>query len=88
MPATRDGHNTFAMLVLSVLFPALLLLLALAMERVEAPLRFADLGQRLDAFLDSARPEEVETLISEGLAPALDRYWRRRTPHRLRRRAS
>lgn len=88
VPAPRRGNIIGAMLVLSVLFPAVLLLLALAMERVEAPLRFADLGQRLDAFLESARPEEVETLISEGLAPALDRYWRRRTPHRLRRRTS
>lgn len=74
------------MLVLTVVFPAFLLLVALAMERVEAPLRFADLGHRLEAFLESARPEEVETLISEGLAPALDRYWRRRSPRLPRRR--
>ena len=71
------------MLVLTVLFPAFLLMLALTMERVEAPLRSADLGSRVEAFLESARPEEVETFISEGLAPALDRYWRRRRGNRV-----
>jgi hypothetical protein len=66
------------MLLLTLAFPALLLVLLLAMERVEAPFRDEAMGERLVEFLDSARPDEVETFVSQGLAPALDRYWRRR----------
>ncbi|MDQ1704507.1 MAG: hypothetical protein QOF18_873 [Frankiaceae bacterium] len=71
-------------LLLTLTFPGVLLALMMAMERVEAPLRQESLGDELVAFLDSARPDEVETLVSQGLAPALDRYWRRRSlRHRL-----
>lgn len=66
-------------LLLALAFPAVLLALMMAMERVEAPLRSESLGDEFAAFLDSARPEEVETLVSQGLAPALNRYWRRRS---------
>jgi len=65
-------------LLLTLVFPGVLLALMLAMERVEAPLRNEAVGERLTAFLDEARPDEVETFVSQGLAPALDRYWRRR----------
>lgn len=65
--------------LLSLAFPGVLLLLMLAMERVESPLRDESIGEQLVDFLDSARPEEVETLVSQGLASALDRYWRRRS---------
>jgi hypothetical protein len=71
------------LLSLTLLFPLLLLLLMLAMERVERPLRFDSMGDELEAFLDSARPDEVETFVSEGFAPALERYWRRRRLSRL-----
>ena len=73
------------MTVLSVtlLLPMLLLVLLLAMERVERPLRVDSLGDELESFLDSARPDEVETFVSEGFAPALERYWRRRRLSRL-----
>lgn len=67
----------------SLLFPLLLLALMLSMERVERPLRVDSLGDELESFLDSARPEEVETFVSEGFAPALERYWRRRRLSRL-----
>ena len=66
--------------VLTLAAPLGLLGLLLIMERVEQPLRRDDIGEHLVGFLDTARPEEVETYVSEGYAPALDRYWRRRRP--------
>jgi hypothetical protein len=63
---------------LALLFPLAILLVLLGMERVEQPLRVDQLGLDLESFLDSARPEEVETFVSEGFGPALDRYWKRR----------
>ena len=62
----------------ALLFPVLIMLLLIAMERVEQPLRVDQLGLDLESFLDSARPEEVEMFVSEGFAPALERYWKRR----------
>ncbi|MBC7680658.1 MAG: hypothetical protein H7233_16995 [Pseudorhodobacter sp.] len=66
------------------------MLLLLAMERVERPLSRASVGDQLEAFLDNASSEEVEVFVTEGYAPALDRYWTRRRrlggllPHRAR----
>ena len=71
------------LLSLTLLFPVGLLLLMLAMERVERPLRGEYVSDELESFLDSARPDEVETYVSEGFAPALERYWRRRRLTRL-----
>lgn len=71
------------LLLVALLFPLLLLGLMLAMERVEQPLRRAAVTEQLETFLDSARPDEVEAFISEGFAPALDVYWRRRRLARL-----
>ena len=68
---------------LALLFPVAILFALLAMERVEQPLRVDQLGLDLETFLDSARPEEVETFVSEGFGPALDRYWKRRRRARL-----
>jgi hypothetical protein len=65
--------------LLALLFPAVLLLLMLAMEHVEAPLRREAVGEQVIAFLESARPEEVEAFVREGLARPLDRYWRRQS---------
>ena len=65
-------------LLLTLLFPGVLLGLMLAMERVEEPLRQAAVGEQLSDFFESARPDEVETFVSQGLATALDRYWGRR----------
>jgi len=72
------------LLPLTLLLPVLLLLLMLGMEKVEEPLREDAVGDQLEAFLDTARPDEVETFVSEGFAPALDRYWKRRRFGRLR----
>jgi hypothetical protein len=70
-------------LAVTLVFPLLLLALMLGMERVERPLREDSGSEELAAFLDSARPEEVEAFISEGYAPALERYWKRRRLARL-----
>ena len=70
-------------LTVTLLVPLLLLGLLLAMERVERPLRQDSDDDDLDAFLDQARPEEVEAFIREGYAPTLDRYWKRRRLARL-----
>jgi len=64
--------------LLALAFPGVLLLLMLAMERVEAPLRDDAVGDQLVDFLPSARPDEVESFVSKGLASSVDRYWRRR----------
>ncbi len=70
-------------LLLILLFPLGLLGLMLGMERVEQPLREDSLTEQLGAFLDTARPEEVEAFISDGFGPALERYWKRRRLARL-----
>jgi len=45
---------------------------------VATPLPRDEVGLQLEKFFDSARPDELETFVSEGYAPALDRYWKRR----------
>ena len=71
-------------LLLGLLLPLALLGLMLAMERVERPLRQETVvSDQLETFLDTARPDEVETFVSQGYAPALERYWRRRRLARL-----
>ena len=67
----------FALLALA--FPGVLLLVLLAMERVEAPLRVESVGERLIEFLDGARPDELERVVRQDLGEVLDRYWRRRS---------
>jgi hypothetical protein len=64
--------------LLLLTLPLGLLGLMLAMDRVERPLRRESTGEQLQEFLDSARPDEVETYVRQGLAPALDDYRRRR----------
>ena len=71
------------MLLVALLLPVGLLLLMLGMERVERPLRVDSVSEQLENFLETARPEEVETYVSQGFAPALERYWRRRRLSRL-----
>ena len=71
------------LLLVALLLPVLLLFLMLMMERVERPLRVDSVSEQLESFFESARPDEVETYVSEGFAPALERYWRRRRLSRL-----
>ncbi|MDQ6649934.1 MAG: hypothetical protein M3Z02_07455 [Actinomycetota bacterium] len=66
------------LLTLTLLFPLLLLALMLIMERVERPLRVDAVGEQVVTFLETARPDEVETFVEEGFGPALNRYWARR----------
>jgi hypothetical protein len=73
------------MLILTAIaMPFLLMLLMLAMERVEEPLRVAQVGQDVRGLLkhdddDAEVPaDQVESLVREGYGPALERYWRRR----------
>lgn len=72
------------LLALAVALPFVLLLLMLGMELVERPLRRGDASEELLEFLDRAQPEEVETFVREGYSPALEKYWNRRRPGRLR----
>ncbi len=70
-------------LLIALLLPLGLMALMVLMEHVEQPLRRASMSEELEAFLDTARPEEVETFVSQGFGPALERYWRRRRLGRL-----
>lgn len=74
---------SLSLLVVALLVPLLLLALMLGMEHVERPLREGVSPDELATFLDTARPEEVEAYISDGFAPALERYWKRRRLARL-----
>jgi hypothetical protein len=66
------------MVALALAVPLALMALMLVMDRVEQPLRRDALGEQLATFLETARPEEVETYVQRGFAPALDHYWSRR----------
>ena len=70
-------------LSLTLLFPVVLLALPLLMDRIERPLRSEAMIDSLPTVLSSARPDELERLVSEGYAPAVERYWRRRRRLRL-----
>ncbi|RVW00985.1 hypothetical protein [Rhodococcus spongiicola] len=62
-----------------VLFPVLLMLFALAMERVEFRLRRLTVReQEVEEFLDQASQDEVATLAADGFPNALARFNRRR----------
>ena len=71
------------LLILTLALPPLLLALMLVMERVERPLQAGSSGETLAAFLDTARPEDVDTFVREGSEVALEGYRRRRRRSRL-----
>ena len=64
--------------LLVVLFPVVLLLFLLGMERVERPLRRGNDTDDVEAFLDSAKQEDVDAIISGGLRKAMERWRSRR----------
>jgi hypothetical protein len=64
--------------LLVVLFPLLLLAFMLLMERVEGPLRKVAVETQVEEFLETARPDEVDTFVREGFTSALERWRRRR----------
>lgn len=66
---------------LVLLFPLLLMLFALTMSGVEARLHTTTMSENeVEEFLTSARPDEVNTLITQGWSGALDRFRLRRRP--------
>ena len=74
---------------LVLLFPLLLMVFALLMSRVEDRLKNTSVTEdEVEEFLDQARPEEVNTFISEGWGGALDRFRLRRRPRGRRPRRS
>jgi hypothetical protein len=64
--------------LLVLLFPLLLMAFMLLMERVESPLRKVAVENQVEEFLDTAHPDEVDTLVIEGLASALQNWENRR----------
>ena len=69
--------------LLVVIFPFVLLGFMLLMERVEDPLRSVAVEDRVEEFLEAARPEEMDTFVRDGLPAALDERDQRRTLSRL-----
>ena len=66
-----------------VLFPAVLMLFALAMERVQTRLDRLSVSQgQVEEFLQSADSAELDTLAKEGFPAALDELRTRRADDR------
>jgi hypothetical protein len=69
--------------LLVVFFPFVLLAFMILMERVELPLRTVAVEDRVEEFLDEARPREMDTFVRAGLPAALDEHDRHRKLARL-----
>jgi hypothetical protein len=69
--------------LLVVFFPFVLLAFMIVMERVESPLRTVAVEDRVEEFLEDARPDEMDTFVREGFPAALNQYGRRRKLSRL-----
>jgi len=69
--------------LLVVFFPFILLAFMILMERVESPLRTVAVEDRVEEFLEEARPEEMDTFVREGFPAAFSQYGRRRRLSRL-----
>jgi hypothetical protein len=76
--------DTVMVLILTLLFPLLLLALPLLMERVERPLRSQRTADARTRGRSPARPEDLEDIARQGYAPAVERFWRRRRIGSLR----
>jgi hypothetical protein len=71
---------------LVVLFPLVLLVFVLLMERVELPMsRGAEDEREIEHFLDDASRDELNTFVKEGTESALARFRHRLRPRLLRR---
>lgn len=64
--------------LLVVFFPFVLLAFMMAMERVESPLRTVAVEDRVEEFLDEARPDEMDTFVRQGFPAAIEQYGQRR----------
>ena len=69
--------------LLVVFFPFVLLAFMILMERVESPLRTVAVENRVEEFLEEARPEEMDTFVREAFPAALTQLGRRRKLTRL-----
>lgn len=67
----HDGSIMAGLLV--VVFPFVLLLFMMVMERVESPLREVAVENQVEEFLDTAGPAELDTFVREGFSTALAR---------------
>jgi len=70
---------------LVLLFPLVLLVFVLLMERVEQPMSHGTSEREIEQFLDDASQEELNTFVREGTESALSRFRQRLHPRRLRR---
>ncbi|MEO7261412.1 MAG: hypothetical protein ABI047_09185 [Jatrophihabitantaceae bacterium] len=59
---------------LVLLFPVLLLIFMLVMERIEEPLTRVALERDVEDFLEHANPEELNTFVREGADTAVSRF--------------
>jgi hypothetical protein len=83
----RDNGAIMTVLVV-LLFPVLLMIFAVLMERLEARLQnVAVTEDEIEEFLDHAQPEEVNTFVREGWTRALAVFRLRRKPKNRRRKA-
>jgi len=74
----RNDEPTMTVFLV-LLIPLLLMVFALFMERVEKRLKTSTVSEAdVQEFLDTARPEEVNTLIREGWSKAFAKFRLRR----------
>ncbi len=59
---------------LALLFPVLLMLFMLGMERLEEPLTRVAVERDVELFLDKADAQELDTFVLEGTDKALRRF--------------
>ncbi len=69
--------------LLVVFFPFVLLGFMILMERVEGPLRTVSMEDRVEEFLEDARPNEMDTFVRDGLPAGLSVHEERRKLARL-----
>ena len=69
--------------LLVLFFPFVLLAFMILMERVEGPLRTVAMENRVEEFLEEARPDEMDTFVRDGLPAALSEHDQRRKLARL-----
>lgn len=69
--------------LLVLLFPIVLLLFMLFMQRVEEPLNKVAVERQIEEFLDEANPDELDAFVREGTDSALSRFRHRLSLRRL-----
>jgi hypothetical protein len=59
---------------LVIVFPVLLMVFMLVMERIEEPLTRVAVERDVEDFLDHANPDELDAFVREGTDSAMDRF--------------